>query len=110
MQTNAQQRASEKPLEAFYSPAMKERMNAPKPSSTTVNTNQKRASEKPLSAFTTAEVRTRLKPANSQPAPSPGVKRASEKPLPLLYQKAIQEKKKTRTDSLQRVPVRAATQ
>ena len=85
------QRASERPLSYFYSPAMKEKMNGKGPLQP-VNPFEKRASEKQLSAFSAKAMKdwwNQRTAGQSRPADT---KRASEKPLEYFYSNAMKEK------------------
>jgi hypothetical protein len=97
MQVSAQQRASEKPLSAFYSAEMKKKMDAAPVQQHSVN--EKRASEKPLSAFLSTEMQQRLNARTPHPAVPANVRRASQKPLSAFYSTAMKERISTKPNA-----------
>jgi hypothetical protein len=101
---NAQQRASEKPLSAFYSPAMQKKMATTTPQLRT--TDQRRASEKPLDAFLSPEMKSRLDARTPRPSVPASVPRASQKPLAAFYSKAMREHIQSRPQRVTTAPAR----
>ena len=100
------QRASEKQLSAFYSTAMKKKMDAV-PVQQTHPVQQKRASDKPLSAFLSIEMQSRLNARLPQPATPKTVLRASQKPTSVFYSKAMMDRISTKPHAL--VPAASST-
>ena len=103
---HAQQRASEKPLSAFYSPEMKKKIDAAPVQSHSAQ--EKRASEKPLSAFLSGEMQAHLNARTPQPVAPRTVARASQKPLSVFYSKAMRDKISTNPRAL--IPAASAVQ
>ena len=90
VQVNAQQRASERPLSAFYSAEMKKKMDAVQPQQQAAK--EKRASEQPLSAFLSKDMQTRLNTRTPQPSTPKTVKRASQRSLSAFATKAVRDR------------------
>ena len=93
------QRASEKPLSAFYSAEMKKKMAAV-PVQQTNRPQEKRASDKPLSAFVSTEMKAHLDARTPRPAAPKTVQRASQKPLSVFYTAAMKDRISTKPHAL----------
>ena len=95
---HAQQRASEKPLTAFYSAEMKKKIDAAPVQSHSAQ--EKRASEKPLTAFLSDDMQAHLDARMPKPVAPKTIIRASQKPLSVFYSKAMSDKISTKAHAL----------